>query len=73
MTGANLQGAQFRGAHPEGAILTDVRLEGADFRGAHLEEALADEGTRWPVGFDWHAAGVIVVGEDAATSPPQQA
>ena len=68
LANAHLEGASLRNAHLEGA-----RLKGARFKGADLEGAFADENTAWPVGFDWHAAGVIVVGEDAEASPPQQA
>jgi uncharacterized protein YjbI with pentapeptide repeats len=62
LSGANLQGAFLGGAHLGRADLRDARLEDAD-----LEGALADEGTRWPDAFDWHAAGVIVTGKDASS------
>ncbi len=68
---AHLEGAHLDGAHLEGATLTGAYLEGAHLDGAHLEGAVADEQTRWPGGFDWRAAGVIIAGEDIAASPPQ--
>jgi hypothetical protein len=73
LDGANLEQADLRFAHLKGAILHGANLEQADLRGANLEGALANRWTTWPAGFDWRAAGVIVVDEDAAESPPQQA
>jgi Pentapeptide repeats (9 copies) len=69
---ANLRGAILLDAHLEGANLHNARLEGMYLVDAHLEGAEANEQTSWPAGFDWRAAGVIVEGEDAAASPPQQ-
>jgi uncharacterized protein YjbI with pentapeptide repeats len=74
----HLEGANLRHAHLEGADLRDAHVEGADLQwayldGASLERAVADEHTGWPAGFDWRAAGVILEGEDAAASPPEQA
>jgi hypothetical protein len=65
----HLEGADLQYAHLEEADLCGVHLEGADLRGVHLEEAEADERTSWPAGFDWRAAGVIMVDEDAEESP----
>jgi hypothetical protein len=70
---AYLEAAHLRIAHLEQATLNHAHLERANLMGAHLEWAEADEQTSWPAGFDWRAAGVIVAGEDAAESPPQQA
>ncbi len=78
LAGAYLEDADLRNAHLEGAILRNAHLEAARLPRAHLKDAdlegaLADERTVWPAGFDWHAAGVIVAGEDGAAGPPQQA
>jgi hypothetical protein len=73
MGDAYLVRADLYQAHLEGAYLSNARLEGAHLRGAHLEAAVANELTSWPAGFDWHAAGVILEGEDAEASPPQPA
>jgi Pentapeptide repeats (8 copies) len=83
LAGAHLEGAILLAAHLERANLSDAHLERANLSsadleraildGARLEEAMADKHTSWPAGFDWRAAGVIVEGEDAAASPPQQA
>ena len=42
-----------------GASLSGADLSGARLLGADLEEAVADEGTTWPKGFEPEAAGVI--------------
>jgi hypothetical protein len=72
---ANLQGAILHGANLQEAILHSTNLQKADLRGANLqdaelyrarlEQAMADEGTTWPDGFDWRAAGVISEGDEA--------
>jgi uncharacterized protein YjbI with pentapeptide repeats len=46
----------FVAASLEGADLTSAHLEGAALAGAR-----ANEGTRWPDGFDWQTAGVVMV------------
>jgi hypothetical protein len=63
--GAHLEGAVLNDAHLEGANLTGTDLEKAkDLRSAHLEGARATDTTRWPDGFDWRAAGVILVDKE---------
>ena len=61
--GANLSGANLSGANLSGANLNGANLEGANLYGANLDradlgQAVADEDTRWPEGFDPRAAGV---------------
>jgi Pentapeptide repeats (8 copies) len=73
LKGADLSGAHLEAARLVGANLELARLGGADLRGADLQGAVANSSTVWPAGFDWRAAGVIMVGEDAAESPPQPA
>jgi hypothetical protein len=73
LLGAHLEGASLWGAHLEGAHLHSANMAGANLDDAHLEGAHANKRTVWPAGFDWHAAGVIVAGEDTAASPPRQA
>jgi Pentapeptide repeats (8 copies) len=65
LRGANLQfatlvRAEFHGASLEGAILRGADLRDAELRGAQLRGATANADTRWPDGFDWKAAGVIM-------------
>jgi Pentapeptide repeats (8 copies) len=62
LSGAHLEEATLSGAHLEQAILGDAHLEQANLRGAHLKGTLADAATTWPEGFDWRAAGVVVLG-----------
>ena len=69
----HLEGAGLHQAYLNRAVLAGAYLEGATLRGTRLAGALADENTVWPAGFDWRAAGVIVAGEDAAESAPEQA
>ncbi len=57
----SLQYAQLAGAHLEQALLCGTQFQGADLRGAHLAGARASADTRWPDGFDWHAAGARLV------------
>lgn len=78
LSGANLQGADLRRARfrpmavltgSEGwkiqhANLRGAELDGADFGGAELKEALYDDGTDWPRGFDYRAAGARHVDEE---------
>jgi uncharacterized protein YjbI with pentapeptide repeats len=68
-----LEGATLDDAHLEGAHLLNAHLEGADLGRTHLKGSLANEKTSWPAGFDWRAAGVMMVGKDAAADPPQPA
>jgi hypothetical protein len=61
---ADLQGADFRDANLEEAALFGTEQQGADLtnvttlQGAQLQGAFADKKTKWPDGFNWHAAGV---------------
>jgi uncharacterized protein YjbI with pentapeptide repeats len=67
LTAARLQGADLRRAQLEGAQLRGAQLEEAILDFANLQGAVADERTRWPDGFDWRAAGVILEGEAGPT------
>jgi hypothetical protein len=63
---ANLTEADLAGADLTGANLTEANLQGANLTEANLTEAdltnaLADEETTWPEGFDPVAAGVFEV------------
>jgi hypothetical protein len=58
LSGAILRGAFLDGADLRRAILSGADLGGADLGGADLHDALVDEKTRWPSGFDWRSAGV---------------
>lgn len=55
---ASLTHAILRGADLRDAILCGADLSGADLSGADLHNATCDDGTTWPSGFDWRAAGV---------------
>jgi cbb3-type cytochrome oxidase subunit 3 len=65
---ADLHEADLRDAILHGATLTQTILKEADLRGADLSYtvvdkvdlrgAVADSRTSWPMGFDWHRAGV---------------
>ena len=57
---ATLVRAEFEGACLEGAILRGADLRGAELRRADLRGATASLETRWPDGFDWKAAGIIM-------------
>jgi glycogen operon protein len=69
LASADLRAADFAdavlwGADLRGADLTEAKLLHADLRGARYDDL-----TRWPVGFDLHAAG-LVYAPDAATAVP---
>jgi hypothetical protein len=55
---ALLTHAILRGADLRDTILCGADLSGADLSGADLHNATCDDGTTWPSGFDWRAAGV---------------
>ena len=59
LTGADLTGANLRRAYLAGADLRNARLTGADLQGA-----VYDDDTKWPEGFDCHAAGVVLLGSE---------
>ncbi len=59
LTGADLTGANLEGAGLEGANLEGANLQGANLRGAVLLNALYDEATIWPSGFDVAAQGAV--------------
>jgi hypothetical protein len=59
--GTSLQQAQLAGVHLEQSLLCGTQFQGADLSGAHLAGARASAATRWPDGFDWHAAGARLV------------
>jgi hypothetical protein len=56
------KGALLQDADLEGALLNSANLEGAFLDGVHLIGARADKETKWPLGFDPKAAGVIIEG-----------
>ncbi|WP_329565982.1 pentapeptide repeat-containing protein [Streptomyces sp. NBC_01361] len=56
---ADAQGAVFRHADLRMADLRGTDLRNADLLEARLTGAVASERTRWPVGFDHSAAGVV--------------
>jgi uncharacterized protein YjbI with pentapeptide repeats len=59
LTGADLTGANLEGAGLEGANLEGANLQGANLRGAVLLNALYDDATTWPSGFDVAAQGAV--------------
>jgi hypothetical protein len=59
--GTSLQHAELAGAHLEQSLLCGTELQDADLRGVHLAGARVSADTRWPVGFDWKAAGARLV------------
>jgi len=79
LSGANLQGAVMPYSNLEGANLTNADLRGADLRiaklkgadltGANLEgtillNATYRPSTKWPEGFDYRAAGAVMLPND---------
>jgi hypothetical protein len=65
-SGANLSGANLWGANLEFANLTKENLESTDLTGvslfrATLTQAVFDDNTRWPEGFDYRSKGVISI------------
>lgn len=69
---ADLRCADLGWANLDRTDTTETELTGADLRGAmlatcqhlelaHLRDAIADDATQWPVGFDPRAAGVYFV------------
>jgi hypothetical protein len=65
--GARLRGADLRGADLHGALLGGADLSDAVLDGADLSGVKADPSTKWPEGFDWQAAGVVM-NEDSSVS-----
>jgi uncharacterized protein YjbI with pentapeptide repeats/type II secretory pathway pseudopilin PulG len=59
LTGADLTGANLEGAGLDGANLEGANLQGANLRGAVLLNALYDDSTSWPSGFDVVAQGAV--------------
>lgn len=59
MRGADLTGANLEGAGLEGANLEGANLQGANLRGSVLLNALYDDATTWPGGFDVVAQGAV--------------
>ncbi len=55
LTGADLYSANLLRANLKGANLSET-----DLAAANLTEAVADEGTKWPDGFEPEMAGVII-------------
>ncbi len=69
LLGADLSGADLRGAVLVTASLQGADLRGADLAGADLTNALYDDTTRWPEGFD-PAKGGATRAESTGTAPP---
>jgi hypothetical protein len=72
---ARLQSAVLRGAHVEGADLRKANLYNTDLDGVRYDTC-----TRWPKGFDFVAAGAILVGaendissDESGSGPPAKA
>ena len=61
LNGANLSGASLRGANLIGANLSGTNLSGANRPLAKLPEAIYDNKTKWPDGFDPVSAGATKV------------
>jgi uncharacterized protein YjbI with pentapeptide repeats len=66
LSGANLFGAdlgwtELQGADLRGADLRRADLTGAGLQGADLAEALYDDYTRWPQGYDPRLSGAVCV------------
>ena len=59
LNGANLHGADLREADLREAYLGGAHLRGAKLSRANLLEAMYDDATTWPIGFDPEAAGAI--------------
>ncbi|MBV9606404.1 MAG: pentapeptide repeat-containing protein [Solirubrobacterales bacterium] len=59
LSGADLTGANLEGTGLEGANLEGANLQGANLRGAVLLNAIYDESTIWPGGFDVAAQGAV--------------
>lgn len=59
LSGADLTGANLEGAGLEGANLEGANMQGSNLRGAVLLNALYDEATLWPNGFDPSALGAV--------------
>ena len=59
LLGADLSWADLKGATLRGADLKRADLRGARLRGADLADAVYDDYTLWPEGFDPEAAGAI--------------
>lgn len=61
LTDALLDNANFTNANMEGADLRWSRMTGTKLEGANLKNALYDNTTEWPKGFDPKAAGAFLV------------
>ena len=59
--GADLSWAELQGAALNGADLRRADLTGSGLQGAHLTEALYDDYTRWPEGYDPVPSGAVCV------------
>jgi hypothetical protein len=74
LSNANLSGADLSGADLFGANLSGAWLSGANLSGAWLSEAVADENTTWPDGFDPEAPNLVGggrrLGDDPETGLP---
>jgi uncharacterized protein YjbI with pentapeptide repeats len=57
--GADLSWAELQGADLRGADLRRADLTGAGLQGADLTEAVYDEYTRWPEGYDPRLSGAV--------------
>jgi hypothetical protein len=62
--------AELGGASLEKADLTNANLRGAKLDGAKFSEATANQYTRWPIGFEARAAGVIMEDSEGRPAKP---
>jgi uncharacterized protein YjbI with pentapeptide repeats len=61
LNGANLRGADLRRADLCRADLTAAKLQNINSYGTELTDAIHDDNTQWPPGFDWAKHGVVWV------------
>jgi hypothetical protein len=67
---ADARGAVFDGADLRRADLRGTDLHEASLEAARLEGAQASDVTRWPEGFDWAAAGVVLAADPGPEPGP---
>jgi uncharacterized protein YjbI with pentapeptide repeats len=65
LTRADLRDAYLADANLRGAYLGAAQLQDAELDGARLQGAHVDKKTVWPEGFDWRAAGAVIVQESS--------
>jgi uncharacterized protein YjbI with pentapeptide repeats len=65
---ADLRHSILRDADLDGSNLCEADLRFAILDGAKLRGAKADEGTKWPKGFNWHRAGISMMRAEQCAS-----